>query len=382
MNLTKEEATRVVQENLPEHKIEKGPVQYQDKFLFQLFEDCWGGDLDPFYSVNIKTGDFPGFSILQDPGKFIDLFEKDDYLAHYGVLGMKWGVRKDGLPQGTKGSKGPSNASVAAQAILDTPPVSLLARYLIPNTTAMSYGLAVTVDYITNHGTKTLSEVALDHAKNKKTLIGIGVNIADSGKYRTPLVLGNWKKNETLSKPNMSLSEITEKVVKPVNPQFPGLGTTNNCMRATYTYEMRRRGYDVTSTKTIFATGQTKTAQKMSTLSRAKNTKIKRERVDKPFSWMYLKVPKSSTTMKTLGKEPNGSRGELQMRWKGGGGHSVAYEIIKGKPVVIDAQSGKTYTTSSQLDTLLSSAFSASYLRLDDKNLNDMSIAAWVKNTK
>ncbi len=34
----------------------------------------------------------------------------DEYLAHSGVLGMKWGVRKDGLPQGTLGS-GPNKTN-------------------------------------------------------------------------------------------------------------------------------------------------------------------------------------------------------------------------------------------------------------------------------
>ena len=217
----------------------------------------------------------------------------------------------------------------------------------------------------------------------------MAISSADSGSYRVPGVLaknaldGGWKKDPSLAKKDMSVSALKDKVIKPVNPDFPGLGTTNNCLRATYTYEMRRRGFDVTATKTIFATGQTKIGQKTMSKSLSKHERIYSDPDTSKIKRVFFPGKADSTAaFKRLAKEPDRSRGEFTMTWGSMmGGHSIAYEIVNKKPVFIDAQSGKTYQTPSELDTMLKFAKTISFNRLDNKDINAITIPAWVKDS-
>jgi len=85
--------------------------------------------------------------------------------------------------------------------------------------------------------------------------------------------------------------------------------------------------------------------------------------------------------MDTLAKQPDRSRGDLQMSWGPMmGGHSVAYEVVNKKQVIFDTQSGKTYSTPSELNALTQRAQGLSFNRLDNKNLNEIGLTAWMKD--
>lgn len=74
-----DEATKIIKKNLPNGKIQKSVV-YKDLYLFQVFRDAPGEEqVDPFYSVNQKTGEFKEFSIITDGNisEVNDLFEKE-----------------------------------------------------------------------------------------------------------------------------------------------------------------------------------------------------------------------------------------------------------------------------------------------------------------
>jgi hypothetical protein len=64
--LTEIEAVRVVTDAFPGARIEK-PIEYRDVFLFQVFtDDPLEGGQDPFFSVNIQTGELRDFSVITD----------------------------------------------------------------------------------------------------------------------------------------------------------------------------------------------------------------------------------------------------------------------------------------------------------------------------
>lgn len=60
------QAKIIVKKNIPEGKIQ-AVVMYKDLYVFQVFlDDELEGQMDPYYSVNIKTGEFRDFSIITD----------------------------------------------------------------------------------------------------------------------------------------------------------------------------------------------------------------------------------------------------------------------------------------------------------------------------
>lgn len=64
--LSELEATGLIGNLFTGSRIEK-PIAYRGVYLFQVFgQDPLEGDQDPFFSVNIQTGEIRDFSVLTD----------------------------------------------------------------------------------------------------------------------------------------------------------------------------------------------------------------------------------------------------------------------------------------------------------------------------
>jgi hypothetical protein len=396
--VTIQEAAGIIYQNLPDGNINAG-IRWEDQWIFVVYtSDADEGELDPFYSVDVATGAFSGFSIVgdQDTAGIIGAFSKalehgdsnDDVLVHYGVKGMRWGVRRSDEELGRSRSKksGPSKASVGAEALSNVVKPAL--GPFIPRASVSARLIQVGTQVAQGVATKTAITSA---TFGPQAIVGYTITGLDSGAYRVPGVAlknasrGGWTKDKSLSKSGMSQSEIQKKVASQINKDHPGLGTTNNCLRCTYAYEMRRRGYDVAATKTALATGQGPLGPKIMTKSLKSKTKIDPNNPNTGFKRVIKGKgkPPESQIFAALAKQPNGSRGDFQMVWGPFmGGHSIAYEIINSKPVFFDTQSGKSYSTPNSLKTLTGPARSVAFNRLDNKDLSSVAMTAWVKDNK
>jgi hypothetical protein len=73
-----DQAKEIVKKALPTGTIQK-VVSYNGLFIFQVFtDDPFEGEMDPFYSVDQKTGTFAGFPLLTHPNlnEIVSLFSK------------------------------------------------------------------------------------------------------------------------------------------------------------------------------------------------------------------------------------------------------------------------------------------------------------------
>jgi len=187
-----------------------------------------------------------------------------------------------------------------------------------------------------------------------------------------------------------------QKDLKAVNPNYreDDLATNNNCVLCTATFEMRRRGYDVTANTSekmlqgfkvyneMFPGNKQETLKTKSSDFLVKPPKPTDLELDMGKYKKYQEASKKAMygenrehakeVMSKLQKMPD-SRGGLALTWGSGGGHMVSYEVKKGKVTVYDAQIGKEIKGKA-LEDLLACTTICSYARLDNVDFDPKKI--------
>lgn len=350
-------------------------------------------------------------------------------LVHYGVKGMRWGVITKDSPSGKinvkKAEMHDANAA-RAQAEIDK------IRAKPSNWTFVQAKREANIQQLEAYKAKELKnaqDVRDGHLTDgqKKVLTGLAVTGAvlaaygsykyvDSGKFNQDKTnvqqLFNGQKpaygrRDSFMNPTYSADEIHQKIVKGINPDFGALGTKMNCRRCTFAYEMRRRGYDVSATKSAAATGQTiggllnatnpdlklhtgrfgvildsmKEASSGGPLTDAvARGQIMGKNTIFNMGHRFSAEQRASAIFDALAKEPSGARGEVSMAWKMGGGHSMAWEVIKGRPVIFDCQTGKKFVSPSDFTKHAGVINEIGYTRLDNIALNTEFLKRWLRN--
>lgn len=80
-------AIKIINKNIPNGSIQAAVV-YEKLYVFQVFtDDGLEGQMDPFYSVDINTGEFRDFSILTDcdTSEIVKLFLNNSIYTRRGA---------------------------------------------------------------------------------------------------------------------------------------------------------------------------------------------------------------------------------------------------------------------------------------------------------
>lgn len=231
------------------------------------------------------------------------------YLAHHGILGQRWGIRRYQNPDGTLTELGKKqyrynkvvrNAKKSGNAKTEN---------------LEKYGVGL-FNVLTKYGEKYVTAMSNGHDFDWQERF--------AGKPVTDWK-DKFKENDEWLKINTPDRSPTEAIVKKVNPGFGSSGTTQNCAKCSATLELLLHGYSACAGRQSYPSASD----------------------SDEFWWkgakpvQYDGVDSCEKNLKAYG---NGTSGTIDIRYQNGVGHKMHWtNSTNGKFTIEDGQNGRVF---------------------------------------
>ena len=290
-----------------------------------------------------------------------------DYLQHYGILGMRWGIRRFQDKSGRLTAAGkkryddnssngaPEKASSTTQKEVGDSFIEkkLGIKLSDKQKTAIKIGAGIAAAALVAYGGyrlynsdvgKPIRDQVDAYFKRIRDAELKAIESEDRTVFKTTGKLTEHAKKDLSTRDYDSKLRFFKKAreytpeedLKAINEGMyyrAKKGAQNNCGLCTTAYELRRRGYDV---RANFA----EQGRSVKTLSEFfKNADIQ----DDAALANQTKSEWIAAIERRLLRQGDGARGNFGGQYAMGGGHSIIYEVSKGKVIFRDGQTGETY---------------------------------------
>ncbi len=318
----------------------------------------------------------------------------NDHLAHYGIKGQRWGIRRwqnsDGsyneagkLRYGVGSANQNSSVETISKA-LDNDAVFEKTVKTIDNKSHHAKDLAMYASTIA-----ALSYYQYDAIKNfdnrsdayasyipvalaSTALAGYAASrevksIVDERKAKKRIANDKIDEETGLPLKAKKCSELEDAVETNPGRASPNRRYHVNCVLCSVNYELRRRGYDVIATRSKtgfepeiwrswFKDSKFDDMHGYKTVEEILNAQCTKENSKKMYNW----------TNENLLSQGEGARGLLNVVWVGGGGHAVNYIVKNNKVLIYDGQAG----IKQDLKKMLDYSVDVGYTRLDNCDID------------